>query len=213
MRDAIAWLLLFAVGACFLAGPAMADDVVFYGTVWAPYKQKLENGGGCVSGSVGTSYDIRNFSFYVVFASEKNSDSYRKHAYFGYSSSSDIFEKNVVYTDGAVKSSIFTMCLKPGRYELVGLKFGDMVSKQLVHVPFVVEAGKHVYLGSFVFHQAGQGNCPQMIGTPHVEVRDEHERDIPRIALSKKAPKADPVVQVIEIDASAGKPYFVACGA
>ncbi|MFZ5635905.1 MAG: hypothetical protein ACOY82_04895 [Pseudomonadota bacterium] len=194
--------------ACLILGfltcaSAPASTLVFYGPVYSSYKKKLESGGGCISGSIGTTVPAK-LKLSVNFVSEKNSDSTLKLADVSFLSYNKPGEHAIM--SGALRADVFTMCLKPGRYHLVGITALGQYNSTRVHIPFDVEAGKHMYVGSFILH--GAGGQPADCGPPElpmfVEIRDEHARDIPLIMKAKNPVGVEPVSAIIR--PSAGNP-------
>lgn len=193
--------------SCLLAATlAWASSFTNYGPIYSNYKMAGNAGGGCISGSIGTTIPGKNFDVLVTFVSEANAESDLKRGYIGFST----LDKRHDVVEGQLRASVFRMCLKPGNYQLVGVNGRSLYSTERVHVPFRVEANKHYYLGSFVFHEAGaQVQCgprPPLF----VEVRDEHARDLPIIMKPDKTVGIEPEIQVI--DPTAGSPYFGTCG-
>lgn len=202
-------IAIFTLSSGLLIAPSatQGSSYSFYGTVFANYKQEANKGGGCISGSVGTTVPGKNFNFTVNFASEANNSSSVKLAYFGFTT---LDKRHDVVVD-TLRASVFRMCLKPGNYELVGISALGQYSVDRVHVPFKVEAGKHIYIGSFVLHTAESRpeKCSQVLRRMFVEVRDEHLRDLPIIMKPEKSVGIDPTVSVVA--SSTGQPYFVSC--
>lgn len=197
----------FALAVLIAAPMASASSFTFDGTIFADYGKSIKAGGGCIYGSIGTTNPGKNFNVIVTFASEANAESDRKRAYFGFST----LDKRHDFDDGVLRASVFRMCLKPGKYELVGVNAMGMHNTQRVHVPFTVEADKHLYIGSFVFHRAttAPAGCKRPAPLVFAEYRDEHARDLPVIMKSEKFGGVEPEVRII--DPSVGYPYFQSC--
>ena len=200
-------LLCIGLAAAFVA-PTYAGKFIDYGPIFANYEQRAADGGGCISGSIGTTIPGKNFNVIVTFASEANANSNAKRGYFGFTT----LDKRTDVEVNSLRASIFRMCLKPGRYHLVGINAQNQHNASRVHIPFDVEAGKHFYLGSFIFHTSltKPEHCSRIPHSLFVEVRDEHERDLPIVEKPGKAIGIQPTVRLI--DPSSGAPYFVACG-
>lgn len=198
--------------ACIILGlatgsSALASTHVFYGPVYSSYKKKLESGGGCISGSIGTTIPIR-LNIFLNFVSEKNADSTLKLANLSFLSYNKRNEHHI--NAGMLRADAFTMCLKPGRYHLVGVTALGQYNAIRVHVPFDVEAGKHLYVGSFILHGITPKDCKPQTLPMFMEIRDERARDIPLIMQARNAVGVEPTPAII--DASAGEPYFISCG-
>lgn len=192
-----------------LAAVSGADASSFtnYGPIYSSYKKAGDAGGGCISGSIGTTMPGKNFNVMVTFVSEANAESDLKRAYFGFST----LDKRHDFDDGHERASVFRLCLKPGNYQLVGINAQNSYNTERVHVPFKVEAGKHYYLGSFVFHRATTASfkCNASMLPLFVEVRDEQVRDLPVIMKPEKSVGIEPEVRLV--DPSRGHPYFQSC--
>ncbi len=188
---------------------ALASSLVFYGPVYASYKKKLGAGGGCISGSIGTTVPTR-LKLSLNFVSEKNADSTLKLANVSFLTYNKPGEHEIM--SGTLRADVFTMCLKPGRYHLVGITALGQYNSTRVHIPFDVEAGKHMYVGSFILHGAGgqPADCAPPELPMFVEIRDQHARDIPLIVKARKPVGVEPVPAIIR--APAGQPYFISCG-
>ncbi len=189
-----------------VANFAMASSFTSYGPIYARHKQSLEQGGGCISGSIGTTLPGKHAQTIVYFATEANADSNFKLAHFAYA-----MDKKNDIADGQLRANVFRMCLKPGKYQLFGVSVTGTVSTERVRVPFVVEPGRETYLGSFVFHNtsSNRGRCSNAASWLYVEVKDESVRDLPLIMNREKSMGTAPAVEVV--DTSAGAPYFVTC--
>ncbi|MGH8604983.1 MAG: hypothetical protein ACREXR_20010 [Gammaproteobacteria bacterium] len=195
-------LLLLAVSLY-----APASSISNYGPVYAGLKQR-GSGGGCITGTVGTTLPGKNFNMTVSFAAEGNSEGHFKLGSFGLT----LTDKRHDVVVGPLRASAFRMCLKPGRYEIIAMKADTTFSKTRVRVPFEVVGGEDVYLGSFIFHNA-ESNPQRCPGAPYrlyVEVRDESARDLLLVAKLAKSPDTRTKVDVV--DSSAGAPYFIECG-
>lgn len=201
------WVCGTGVALALLAAAAGASSFTHYGPIYSNYKKAGDAGGGCISGSIGTTMPGKNFNVIVTFASEANAESNLKRGYFGFTT----LDKRHDFDDGQERASVFRMCLKPGNYQLVGMNAQDSYNTQRVHVPFKVEAGKHYYLGSFVFHPAtaASAKCNRARLPLFVEVRDEHERDLPVIMKPGKTVGIEPEVRLV--DPASGHPYFQRC--
>lgn len=197
----------FALAVLMVAPMVSASSFTFDGTIFADYGKSIAAGGGCIYGSIGTTNPGKNFNVMVTFASEPNAEKDRKRAYFGFST----LDKRHDFDDGVLRASVFRMCLKPGNYQLVGVNAINMHNTKRVHVPFTVEANKHFYIGSFVFHNAttAPARCKRPLPAVFAEYRDEHVRDIPTIMKSEKFGGVEPEIRII--DPSAGYPYFQNC--
>lgn len=197
----------FALALLMAAPMASASSFTFDGTIFADYGKSIAAGGGCIYGSVGTTHPGKNFNFIVTFAAEANVEKDRKRAYFGFST----LDKRHDFDDGDLRASVFRMCLKPGNYRLVGIDALGMHNTKRVYVPFTVEANKHFYIGSFLFHSAtsAPARCKRPVAPVFVEYRDEHVRDLPVIMKSEKFGGIEPEVRVM--DPAAGYPYFQSC--
>ncbi|MEY3372005.1 MAG: hypothetical protein RLZZ537_473, partial [Pseudomonadota bacterium] len=125
-------------------------------------------------------------------------------AYFGFTT---LNKKHDIDTD-SLRASAFQMCLKPGNYDIIGIEARSMESAKEVRMPFTVEAGKNVYLGSLIFHNdAVKALACGSINSQGVEIRDEFSRDTPLILGLKGA--IAPASKVL--DAAKGQPYFYRC--
>lgn len=173
-----------------------------FGSMLSSYKMTMKDGGGCISGSIGDAVPgNREASLY--FVSEENSEKLRKSAYVRYA---DDVKKNE-FLPGL---STFTMCLKPGRYRIYGITTENLYSKDRFNVPFEVVAGKHFYIGSFVFYGYSiNPDCEQTSSQIYVGFRDEFLRDS---VYLEKNPEASPAqLERRVIDPASGTPYFVKC--
>lgn len=190
------------------AGVFASNTFTFHGPIYASYKKKIESGGGCVSGSIGTTIPGKNYSLTVFFASEKNSLSTLKTGHFGYW----VGKKNFEIDNDGVRGGVFTICLKPGRYHILGLTALGVGSVERVHVPFDVTPGKHTYLGSFVLHNQSSrpSRCSGHLLPMYMEIRDELARDAPLI--KRKSPKLSIAPAVALVTPPLDQRYFVSCG-
>jgi hypothetical protein len=202
MINKLAFLLW--IGALATSQNLQASAFEDYGG-FGKYKQSLADGGGCISGTIGTSIPGKNFNVIVYFAGSQYGEKARfNKAYFGFTT----LDKKHDIDDGKLRASAFQMCLKPGSYEIIGIEARGMESAQEVRMPFKVETGKNVYLGSLVFHSdavmaIGCGS----INKDGVEIRDEFSRDQHLILRRKGAIAAESRL----LDAAMGKPYFYHC--
>lgn len=199
-------LTIFAAGLCLacallLPGQSLAGSSTSYGPMYASYKLSPDKGGGCISGSVGTVGPDNAYS-YVNFVSEANAGSTLKQAFFSY-------VRGNKKADIAPRIATFTMCLKPGKYRLYGIATNMVYSVERVAVPFEVLAGKHIYLGSFVFQAPGTRPECQRGAPVYVTVRDEFERDSRALRMDKQVDGLPLQRQVV--DPTPGAPYFVSC--
>jgi hypothetical protein len=196
--------LLMLVGALATSLDVQADAFEDYGG-FGKYKQSLADGGGCISGTVGTSISGKNFNTIVYFAGSQYGEKARfNKAYFGFTT---LNKKHDIDTD-SLRASAFQMCLKPGNYDIIGIEARGMESTKEVRMPFTVEAGKNVYLGSLIFHyDAVKALACGSINSQGVEIRDEFSRDTPLILRLKGA--IAPASKVL--DAAKGQPYFYRC--
>jgi hypothetical protein len=169
------------------------------------YKQNLADGGGCISGTVGTSVSGKNFNSIVYFAGSQYGEKAQfNKAYFGFTT----LNKKHDIDNGTLRASAFQMCLKPGNYDIIGIEARGMESAKEVRMPFTVEAGKNVYLGSLIFHNdTVKALACGSINGQGVEIRDELSRDTPLILGLKGAIAPESKV----LDAAKGQPYFYRC--
>ncbi|MFT4178453.1 MAG: hypothetical protein QM612_03175 [Thermomonas sp.] len=190
------------IAMCLLPLSVAAGSVTSYGPVYSSNKSSIEKGGGCISGSIGDAIP-GNRQASIYFVSEENTEHLRRSAYFGYADGK-------AHDDFLPGISTFTMCLKPGRYRIYGLATDIIYNKNLVNIPFEVEKGKHVYIGSFVLYGYSRNpDCPEATADVYAGFRDEFSRDLPHL----KIPEGTSPIQVEKqlIDPKAGAPYFVTC--
>jgi hypothetical protein len=198
------FILLILTGAFAACPNVQASAFTDYGG-FGKYKQSLQDGGGCISGTIGTSIPGKNFNTIVYFAGSQYGEKARfNKAYFGFTT----LDKKHDIDSGTLRASAFQMCLKPGNYDIIGIEARGMESAKEVRLPFTVEAGKNVYLGSLIFHSdAVKALACGSINSQGVEIRDEFSRDTPLILGLKGAIAAEAKV----LDAAKGPPYFYRC--
>jgi hypothetical protein len=196
--------ILLWIGALTGSQTLEAKSFEDYGG-FGKYKQSLADGGGCISGTIGTSIPGKNFNAIVYFAGKQYGEKAKfNKAYFGFST----FDKKHDIDDGKLRASAFQLCLIPGEYEIIGIELRGMESTQEVRMPFTVVAGKNAYLGSLVFHSdAVKAISCGSINSQGVEIRDEFPRDTPLILRLKAA--IAPEINIL--DATLGRPYFYRC--
>lgn len=182
-----------------------ASSFVDYGG-FGKYRQRMTDGGGCISGTIGTTMSGKNFNFVVNYApNEITNRAVFNKGYFGFST---LDKKHDINTPD-LRSSAFMLCLKPGNYDIVGFEWSRTESTLPIRMPFRVEAGSNLYLGSFILHDTSIADvaCGKMPGTLAVEVQDQWQRDVPLIMQLKDA--APPKPQ--RLDVQKGSPYFYRC--
>ena len=195
---------VFLLLALALSGGADAGSFDDYGG-FSKYRQSLADGGGCISGMVGTTLPGKNFNVTVNFAGHQYSEKAQfNKAYFGFST----LDKKHDIDDGRLRASAFMMCLEPGDYDIIGIEVRGMTSTQHIRMPFKVEAGKNRYLGSLVFHSDPMraASCGS-INPDAVEIKDDYARDLPMIMKRKGATAPETHL----LDAKQGMPYFFIC--
>jgi hypothetical protein len=193
------WMLLFAV-----SGGVQASAFHDYGG-FAKYKRSLADGGGCISGMVGTTVPGKNFNVSVNYAGHQYTDEAQFNlAYFGFTT----LDKKHDIDDGKLRASAFMLCLEPGEYDIVGVEMRMMTSTQRIRMPFRVDAGKNYYLGRLIFHNgpATALSCGN-INPDAVEIMDAFEDDLPHIMKRKGAIAPESRL----LDARLGLPYFFSC--
>lgn len=188
-----------------VAGGANASTFTDYGG-FGKYKQSLADGGGCVSGTVGSTIPGKNYNVIVNFAARRYGDKAKfNKGYFGFTT----LDKKHGIDDGKLRAGAFMLCLEPGEYDIIGIEMLRAASSRPISMPFTVEAGKNRYLGSLVFH-ADPVHILLCSGLPNlsgVEVQDRLARDRPLIMALKGASEPEPAV----LDAGQGQPYFFRC--
>lgn len=196
--------LLMLAGSFAASLNVQASAFTDYGG-FGKYRQNASEGGGCISGTVGTSIPGKNFNTIVYFAGSQYGEKARfNKAYFGFTT----LDKKHDINTGPLRASAFQMCLKPGNYEIIGIEVRGMESTTEIRLPFTVEAGKNVYLGSLIFHSdAVKALACGSINSQGVEIRDEFSRDTPLILRLKGAIAPESKV----LDAARGQPYFYRC--
>jgi hypothetical protein len=195
---------VFLLLALALSGGADAGSFDDYGG-FSKYRQSLADGGGCISGMVGTTLPGKNFNVTVNFAGHQYSEKAQfNKAYFGFST----LDKKHDIDDGKLRASAFMMCLEPGDYDIIGIEVRGMTSTQHIRMPFKVEAGTNRYLGSLVFHSdpIRAASCGR-INPDAVEIQHNYARDLPFIMKRKGAITPESRI----LDAKQGAPYFFSC--
>ena len=189
----------------FLAGSATAGTFTDYGG-FGKYKRSLADGGGCVSGTVGSTIPGRNYNVIVNFAAHRFSDKAEfNKAYFGFTT----LDKKHGIDAGTLRAGAFMLCLEPGEYDIIGIEMLRAASTRKIRLPFTVEAGKNRYLGSLVFHSDPVHilRCSGLPNQSGVEIQDRFARDLPLIMALKGAIAPEPAL----LDAGQGLPYFFGC--
>jgi len=184
---------------------AHASAFVDYGG-FGKYRQRMSDGGGCISGTIGTTIPGKNFNFVVNYAEHERTDKAQfSKGYFGFTT---LDKKHDIKTP-ALRASAFMLCLKPGNYDIVGIEWSRTESTLPIRMPFTVEAGSNLYLGSLILHNTAIADvsCGKMPGTLAVEVQDQWQRDMPLIMRLKDAVPAKPT----RLDVQKGTPYFYTC--
>jgi hypothetical protein len=116
--------LLILAGALAASMDVKAGAFEDYGG-FGKYKQNLADGGGCISGTVGTSVSGKNFNSIVYFAGSQYGEKARfNKAYFGFTT----LNKKHDIDNGTLRASAFQMCLKPGNYDIIGIEARGMES-------------------------------------------------------------------------------------
>jgi hypothetical protein len=195
---------VFLLLALALSDGADASSFDDYGG-FSKYRQSLADGGGCISGTVGTSIPGKNFNTIVYFAGSRYGEKARfNKAYFGFTA----LDKKHDLDNSTLRASAFQMCLKPGNYEIIGIEARGMESTKELRMPFTVEAGKNIYLGSLIFHSdpIRTASCGS-INPDAVEIVDDYARDLPFIMKRKDAITPESRL----LDARQGMPYFFSC--
>lgn len=187
---------------CGMPVPAEAGSQVTTGPFYADYQQTLARGGGCVSGTIGDAVPGNRRST-IYFLAEADVNKPRRSG-------------SIAYVDGAGDADFlpgiatFTLCLKPGDYRIYGISTEILYSRELVNIPFHVVAGRHAYLGNFMFYgYAPNPDCPGTGRDIFVGFRDEYDRDLPRLVQNSEAAPLPLEKQLI--DPAKGAPYFIAC--
>lgn len=182
---------------------------------WA--KPKKGGPEGCVTGSVGIlkdpSFDKNYHGLTLFFQEPQLFDANNSKFSVQYIHNRPVSKSNN-YNDAYSYGVIFIVCVKPGIYNLVSLTTRDgIMESSSVHpfeMPFTVEAGKNIYIGSFTRNLGKpQKNCR---GTPlqqFVQFSNESQRDIPLIMASKKHPSTIPDVSLLM--PGNYNPYIVSC--
>ena len=181
------------------------------------FKAKKGDPQACVSGSVGILKDPsfnKSYHGLALFIQESRP--------FGASKAMSSIEyihnrpasKSNNYNDAYSFGDIFIICLKPGTYNLVSLTMGDGIFKYSsvspFDMPFTVESGKNIYIGSFTRNLGKpQKNCNDTSLQQFVQFTNESQRDIPLIMASKKRPSTTPSVSLLI--PSNRNPYIVSC--
>lgn len=172
---------------------------------------------GCVTGSVGIlkdpSFDKSYRGLTLFFQEPPLFGTGKTSAYVQYIHNRPTSKSNN-YNDAYAYGDIFIICLKPGIYNLVSLTTRDgIMESSSVHpfdMPFIVEPGKNIYIGSFTRNLGKpQQNCR---GTPlqqFLQLTDESQRDIPLIMASKKHPPTIPAISLLT--PGSRNPYIVSC--
>ncbi len=170
------------------------------------YKRSLADGGGCISGMIGTTIPGKNFNTLVNFAAQRYAEKAEfNKAYFGFTT----LNKNHDIIDGPLRASAFMMCLEPGDYDIIGIELKQMTSKIPIRMPFTVIAGKNIYLGRLLFSQDLVHNlsCSGLPDQFAVEIQNTFDSDLPFIMKRKGAITPEPQI----LDAMQGAPYFFSC--
>ena len=170
------------------------------------YKRSLADGGGCISGMIGTTIPGKNFNTLVNFAAHRYTEKalFNK-AYFGFTT----INKKHDIIDGPLRASAFMMCLEPGDYNITSIELKQMTSKVPIRMPFTVVTGKNLYLGRLIFSQdlVHNLNCSGFPDQFAVEIQNTFDDDLPFIMKRKGAITPEPQV----LNAMQGAPYFFSC--
>lgn len=195
----------FLILALFISPSASAGSFDDYGG-FGKYKRSLADGGGCISGTIGTTIPGKNFNTLVNFAAHRYTENAEfNKAYFGFTT----LNKNHDLIDGQLRASAFMMCLEPGDYDIIGIELKQMTSKTPIRMPFTVVAGKNMYLGRLIFSQdlLYNLNCSGFPNQFGVEIQNKFDQDLGFIMNRKGAITPQPQI----LDASLGAPYFFSC--
>lgn len=195
------------IAASLLPQGSSAKSTLSYGPIYASYKQPPGKGGGCISGSIGSSLPLKNQNVAIVFLSEENANGTLKQAAFGFA-----MDQRDDFSDGNYHASTFVMCLKPGAYRIVAFSALNAYNAQRVAIPFEVVAGKTIYLGSFTLHARNfDATTCQDQDRSHlfIRVQDEFARDQP--VIQKNPIAAALPLEVRPVDTTLAAPYFVQC--
>jgi hypothetical protein len=193
------------VSAMAFIQPASAGSFDDYGGL-GKYRRSLAEGGGCISGMIGTTIQGKNFNTLVNFAAYRYTEKavFNK-AYFGFTT----LNKKHDIIDGPLRASAFMMCLEPGDYNITGIELQQMTSKVPIRMPFTVIAGKNLYLGRLIFSQdlVHNLNCSGLPTQFGVEIQNTFDQDLGFIMNRKGAIVPEPWI----LDAEQGSPYFFSC--
>lgn len=194
--------MILTLALCQAASAGSFDDYGGFGK----YKRSLADGGGCISGVIGTTIPGKNFNTLVNFAARRHTDkAVFSKAYFGFTT----LDRKHDIVDGQFRASAFMMCLEPGNYDIVGVELKQMASKLPIRMPFTVAAGKNHYLGRLIFSEDLARNmaCSGLPEQFAVEIQDAFDKDLPYILKRNGAITAEPQI----LNAKDGAPYFFSC--
>ena len=172
---------------------------------------------GCVTGSVGIlkdpSFDKSYRGLTLFFQGPQLLGTSKTSSYVQYIHNKPTSKSNN-YNDAYSYGDIFIICLSPGIYNLVSLTTRDGImessSVQPFEMPFTVEHGKNIYIGSFTRNLGKpQKNCRRTPLQQFVQLSNESQRDIPLVMASKKHPSTIPDVSLLA--PSNNNPYIVSC--
>lgn len=195
----------FMITAMMFTQAASAGSFDDYGG-FGKYKRSIADGGGCISGTIGTTIPGKNFNTLVNFAAHRYAEKAEfNKAYFGFTT----LDKKHDIIDGSLRASAFMMCLEPGDYDIIGIELKQMISKTPIRMPFTVVAGKNMYLGRLIFsqdllHNLNCSGFPTQFG---VEIQNTFDQDLGFIMNRKGAIGPEPQILVAE----QGNPYFFSC--
>ena len=202
------------VAICF-PSMSMAEAIIDQGPFYNSLKPGRNSPQGCISGSVARLkngvFDNKSKSFIVFIDDDISSDKQSSSIRFVYrrpnSGSHD-------FNDDHAFGSVFTMCLKPGKYYITHLVtyFGNVHSfhKQPFKIPIIVEDRKNIYIGSFALDtSATPSSCRSVPGPAYVRLEDQNIRDMPLIKASSSRPDSTPVVSIVTPEF--GNPYITRC--
>lgn len=208
--------LLSFFGAALLAAlPSLAtgDAQIWQGTVFSSMKPGKNDPQGCVTGTISGQTIDGGIYAGLIFQPIEYAKTLGRMSTVMFSSTQARHDLK----DEKRAVDAFRFCVKPGRYALKQVRFGNSFSVTDKHgvspfeVPFDVPLGGDIYIGSF---DAYSGRNPEKLCRSggrglHFTIADRSARDVPMIMAMKKPSATTPRIAVLDVAVAA--PYIFPC--
>ena len=167
---------------------------------------------GCITGSIGRLkngvYDNRRMDFTLLIQGDEGVAASIPFYYDKPGS-----RRNDV-NDVRAFGKTFTVCLRPGQYEISHLEvrvgYPLRYLRGPFRIPILVEQQKNIYIGSFMLDNSSLASaCRGTPGAPYIRLENQAGRDLPLIMKGKSPPQNVPVIDIVTPEAF--NPLIVRC--